>query len=127
MKFNSYICRMNKYEHILKSLNFTKIEDSFVLEHLTDNVLIEQILLASQPVPEEFIDKFKKNMRNLYVLIKSITIKDFENNRLNDQLNINIIYDGGNSEYTMSFEKNFDKIFLEALRENRDKKLNSIL
>lgn len=118
---------MNKYEHLLKSLNFDKVGDSFILEHLTDNVLIEQILLASQTVPEEFIDKFKKNMRNLYVLIKSITIKDFENNRLNDQINIDIIYDGGNSEYTMSFEKNFDKIFLEALRENRDKKLNSIL
>jgi hypothetical protein len=118
---------MNKYEHILKSLNFTKIEDSFVLEHLTDNVLIEQILLASQPIAEQSIDKFKKNMRNLYVLIKSITIKYFEQNRLHDQLNINIIYDSGNSEYTMPFEKNFDKIFLEVLRENRDKKLNSIL
>ena len=35
--------------------------------------------------------------------------------------------DSNNSEYTMPFEKNFDKIFLEALRENRDKKLNSIL
>jgi len=84
-------------------------------------------LLASQPVPEEFIDKFKKNMRNLYVLIKSITIKDFENNRLNDQLNINIIYDSGNSEYTIPFENNFDLIFLETLRESRDKKLNYII
>jgi len=26
----------------------------------------------------------------------------------------------------MPFENNFDKIFLEVLRENRDKKLNSI-
>jgi hypothetical protein len=108
---------MNKYEYILKSLNFIKVGDSFMLENLTDNILIEQILLTSQPISEQSIGKFKKNMRNLYVLVKSITIKDFEQKRLQDQLNINIIYDSGNSEYTMPFDKNFDKIFLEALRE----------
>ena len=75
-------------------------------------------------------DKLKKYLDETesYKSIKSITIKDFEQNTLyHDILNINIIYDSGNSEYTMSFEKNFDKIFLEVLRENRDKKLNSIL
>ena len=69
----------------------------------------------------------KKQFKEISFYSNEITIKDFENNRLNDQLNINIIYDSGNSEYTMPFEKNFDKIFLEVLRENRDKKLNSIL
>lgn len=85
------------------------------------------MLTTQTMLNEKYVEHFRKQMRNLYVLIKSITIKDFENNRLNDQLNINIIYDSGNSEYTMPFENNFDKIFLEVLRENRNKKLDSIL
>lgn len=121
---------MNKYEHLLKSLNFNKVGGSFILEHFTDNILSLQIMISSNVTTiDNNYDKLKKYLDETesYKTIKSITIKDFENNRLNDQLNINIIYDGGNSEYTMPFEKNFDKIFLEALRENRDKKLNSIL
>lgn len=121
---------MNKYEHLFKSLNFNKVGDSFILEHFTDNILSLQIMISSNVTTiDNNYDKLKKYLDETesYKAIKSITIKDFENNRLNDQLNINIIYDGGNSEYTMPFEKNFDKIFLEVLRENRDKKLNSIL
>ena len=118
---------MNQYEHILKSLNFNKVEDSFILEHFTDNILSYQIMITTNG--GKINDKLKKYLdeNESYKSIKSITIKNFENNRLNDQLNINIIYDSGNSEYLMPFEKNFDKIFLEVLRENRDKKLNSIL
>lgn len=121
---------MNQYEHILKSLNFNKVGDSFVLEHFTDNILILQIMISSNVTTiDNNYDKLKKYLDETesYKAIKSITIKDFENNRLNDQLNINIIYDSSNSEYSMPFEKNFDRIFLEVLRENRDKKLNSIL
>jgi len=121
---------MNKYEHLLKSLNFKKIGDSFVLEHFTDNILSLQIMITSNVTTiDNNYDKLRKYLDDTesYKSIKSISIKDFEQNRLQDQLNINIIYDGGNSEYTMPFEKNFDTIFLEALRENRDKKLNSIL
>jgi len=118
---------MNKYEYLLKSLNFNKVEDSFILEHFTDNILSYQIMITTNG--GKINDKLKKYLdeNESYKSIKSITIKNFENNRLNDQLNINIIYDSGNSEYLMPFEKNFDKIFLEVLRENRDKKLNSIL
>mgnify|MGYP003463420188 CR=1 FL=1 len=118
---------MNKYENLFKSLNFNKVEDSFILEHFTDNILSYQIMITTNG--GKINDKLKKYLdeNESYKSIKSITIKDFENNRLNDQLNINIIYDSGNSEYLMPFEKNFDKIFLEVLRENRDKKLNSIL
>jgi hypothetical protein len=123
---------MNKYDNILKSLNFIKIEDSFVLEHFTDNILTLQIMIASDVIKFPFPllhNNLKKYLDETesYKSIKSITIKDFEHNRLKGQLNINIIYDSGNSEYTMSFEKNFDSIFLETLRENRDKKLSSIL
>ena len=124
---------MNKYEYILKSLNFNKVGDSFVLKIFNDNILSLQIMMSSAPsnVNEDhwYYDNLKRHLDETesYKSIESITIKEFENNRLNDQLNINIIYDGGNSEYTMPFEKNFDKIFLEVLRENRDKKLNSIL
>lgn len=118
---------MDKYEYLLKSLNFNKVEDSFILEHFTDNILSYQIMITTNG--GKINDKLKKYLdeNESYKSIKSITIKNFENNRLNDQLNINIIYDSGNSEYLMPFEKNFDKIFLEVLRENRDKKLNSIL
>lgn len=121
---------MNKYEYLLKSLNFNKVGGSFLLENFTDNILSLQIMISSNVTTiDNNYDKLKKYLDETesYKSIKSITIKDFENNRLNDQLNINIIYDSGNSEYTMPFEKNFDKIFLEVLRENRDKKLNSIL
>lgn len=118
---------MDKYEYLLKSLNFNKVEDSFVLKVFNDNILSYQIMITTNG--GKINDKLKKYLdeNESYKSIKSITIKDFENNRLNDQLNINIIYDSGNSEYLMPFEKNFDKIFLEVLRENRDKKLNSIL
>ena len=121
---------MNQYEHILKSIKFNKIGGSFTLKHFTDNILSLQIMIASNVTTiDNNYDKLRKYLDDTesYKSIKSITIKDFEQNRLNDLLNINIIYDSGNSEYTMPFEKNFDKIFLEALRENRDKKLNSIL
>ncbi len=127
---------MDKYEYLLKSLNFNKVEDSFVLKVFNDNILSYQIMItAMRPYAEKLTnggkinDKLKKYLdeNESYKSIKSITIKNFENNRLNDQLNINIIYDSGNSEYSMPFEKNFDRIFLEVLRENRDKKLNSIL
>jgi hypothetical protein len=124
---------MNKYEYILKSLNFTKIGRSFLLERFSDNILSLQIMMATTPdsVTKDhwYYSNLKKYLDDTesYMSIKSITIKDFEQNRLNDLLNINIVYDGGNSEYTMPFEKNFDSIFLEALREGRDKKLNSIL
>lgn len=124
---------MNKYEYILKSLNFTKIGGSFLLERFSDNILSLQIMMATTPdsVTKDhwYYSNLKKYLDDTesYMSIKSITIKDFEQNRLNDLLNINIVYDGGNSEYTMPFEKNFDSIFLEALREGRDKKLNSIL
>jgi len=118
---------MDKYEYLLKSLNFNKVEDSFVLKVFNDNILSYQIMITTNG--GKINDKLKKYLdeNESYKSIKSITIKNFENNRLNDQLNINIIYDSGNSEYLMPFEKNFDKIFLEVLRENRDKKLNSIL
>lgn len=118
---------MDKYEYLLKSLNFNKVEDSFVLKVFNDNILSYQIMITTNG--GKINDKLKKYLdeNESYKSIKSITIKDFENNRLNDQLNINIIYDSGNSEYSMPFEKNFDRIFLEVLRENRDKKLNSIL
>jgi len=124
---------MNKYEHLLKSLNFTKIGDSFLLERFSDNILSLQIMMATTPdrVTKDhwYYSNLKKYLDDTesYMSIKYITIKDFEQNRLNDLLNINIVYDSGNSEYTMPFEKNFDSIFLEALRESRDKKLNSIL
>ena len=125
---------MNQYEHILKSLNFNKVGDSFVLEHLTDNILSLQIMMSSAPsnVNKDhwYYDNLKRHLDETesYKSIKSITIKDFEQNRLyHDILNINIIYDSGNSEYTMPFEKNFDKIFSEVLRENRDKKINKLL
>jgi hypothetical protein len=121
---------MNKYEYLFKSLNFNKVGASFILEHFTDNILSLQIMIASNVTTiDNNYDKLKKYLDETesYKSIKSITIKDFEQNRLNDLLNINIVYDSGNSEYTMPFEKNFDKIFLEVLRENRDKKLNSIL
>jgi hypothetical protein len=128
---------MNKYEYLFKSLNFNKVGDSYVLETFTDNNLSFHIMIASNGtgydrVSKNIIENYDKLRKYLddtesYKSIKSITIKDLEQNRLQDQLNINIIYDGGNSEYTMPFEKNFDIIFLETLRENRDKKLNSIL
>jgi len=125
---------MNKYEYLLKSLNFKKIGDSFVLENLTDNILSIQIMMSSAPsnISKDhwYYENLKKHLDDTksYLSIESITIKDFEQNRLyHDTLNINIIYDSGNSEYTMPFEKNFDKIFLEVLRENRDNKIQDIL
>lgn len=124
---------MNKYEHLLKSLKFNKVGNSFVLETFTDNVLSVQIMMTSAPSSINkdhwYYNNLKKHLDDTksYLSIKSITIKDFEQNRLDDKLNINIIYDSGNSEYTMPFENNFDSIFLEALREDRDKKINNIL
>lgn len=121
---------MNSYDHLLKSLKFNKIGDSFVLETFTDNILSFQIMITSNVTTiDNNYDKFKKYLDDSksYLSIKSITIKDFEQNRLNDKLNINIKYNSGNSEYSMPFEQNFDSIFLETLRENREKKLNNIL
>ena len=125
---------MDMYEHLLKSLNFNKVGDSFILKNLTDNILSIQIMMSSAPsnIDEDhcYYDNLKRHLDETksYLSIESITIKDFEQNRLyHDILNINIIYDSGNSEYTMPFEKNFDKIFSEVLRENRDKKINKLL
>jgi hypothetical protein len=125
---------MDMYEHLLKSLNFNKVGDSFILKNLTDNILSIQIMMSSAPsnIDEDhwYYDNLKRHLDETksYLSIESITIKDFEKNRLyHDILNINIIYDSGNSEYTMPFEKNFDKIFSEVLRENRDKKINKLL
>ena len=120
---------MNKYGHLLKSLNFNKIGDSFILEHFTDNNLSFNIMISSDVRKIDNYDRLKKYLDDTesYKSIKSITIKDFEQNRLNGELNINIIYDSGNTEYRMPFEDKFDTIFLETLRENRDKKLNSLL
>lgn len=125
---------MDMYEHLLKSLNFNKVGDSFILKNLTDNILSIQIMMSSAPsnIDEDhwYYVNLKRHLDETksYLSIESITIKDFEQNRLyHDILNINIIYDSGNSEYTMPFEKNFDKIFSEVLRENRDKKINKLL
>lgn len=109
---------MNKYEHILKSLNFIKVGDSFMLEP-NNNVIINRIIRAVNTgfTKDAFVEYGE-------VIVNLIIVKILNNN---PGLNIKIKYgDSNNSEYTISTEK-FDEIFLEALRENRDKKLNSIL
>ncbi len=121
---------MNKYEYILQSLNFKKIENSFILDNPTNNILTTQILIASQPgIKDKIIERLKKHLddEKSYKSIKSITIKEFEQNRIQNKLNINIIYDNGNSEYTMLFENNFHTIFLETMQEERNNKLNNLL
>lgn len=123
---------MNKYEYLFKSLNFNKIGDSYVLETFTDNTLSLNIMIASSPdvITRDhwYYTNLKKHLDDTesYKSIKSITIKHFEQNKSGNLLNINIIHDSGNSEYAMLFDKNFDKIFLETIRENRDNKLESL-
>ena len=110
---------MNKYEYILKSLNFIKVGDSFMLEP-NNNVIINRIIRAANTgfTKDAFVEYGE-------VIVNLIIVKILNNNPIG--LNIKIKYgDSNNSEYTMPTEK-FDEIFLEVLRENRDKKLNSIL
>jgi len=121
---------MNKYEYLFKSLNFNKVGDSYVLETFTDNNLSFHIMKVTNSSNEENNNRLKKYLDETesYKSIKSITIIDFEQRKSDNQLNIKIIYGDSNySEYTMPFNKNFDAIFLETIRENRDKKLDSIL